>query len=49
MTVTEHDVGWVVEQAAPMTGGNDQSRRWCSDPRAAHAAEISRRYDFESP
>jgi colanic acid biosynthesis glycosyl transferase WcaI len=50
LTVTEHDVGWVVEP-----GGADELAKTVSraaaaeDPqRAGRAAEISRRFDFEA-
>ena len=49
LTVTEHDVGWVVEPGRADELANTVSRAaGAKDPRRAErAAEISRRFDFE--
>jgi len=49
LTVTEHDVGWVVEPGRADELANTVSRAaGAEDPRRAErAAEISRRFDFE--
>ena len=49
LTVTEHDVGWVVQPGSADELANTVSRAaGAEDPlQAARAAEISRRFDFE--